>query len=438
MTATVFALSSGAGRAGVAVIRVSGGGACDALLALAGAPLPQPRMATLRRIVDPRTGEVLDRALVLWFAGKESFTGEPTAEIHVHGGRAVVASVLDALAACDGLRLAEPGEFTRRAFENGKLDLPQVEALSDLIAADTAMQRRQAMRGLSGALGRMAAGWRDYILAIRALLAAEIDFSDEGDVGESHTSEIDSLLLRLVGEMEAVVAASRKGRIVADGFRVALLGRPNSGKSTLLNALAGTDAAIVSEIAGTTRDVIEVRLDWDGYEVVLVDMAGIRETVDPVERLGVARAMEQARVADMRLWLDESGDWSGALGEIEELDLIRVRTKIDLLEGKSDDGASLGISAHTGCGLGALRQRILREIAEAGTAETATVTRLRQQEALGEALAACRRALEDAHGLVELRDHEVRTAERSLDVLVGRIGVEEVLGAVFERFCIGK
>jgi tRNA modification GTPase len=436
MTATIFALSSGTGRAGVAVIRISGTGAADALLALAGAPMPEPRVATLRRITDPRTGEPLDRALVLWFSGSASFTGEPSAEVHVHGGRAIVASVLDALASREGLRLAVPGEFTRRAFENGKLDLPQVEALSDLIAADTAMQRRQALRGLGGALGKMAADWRTQLVRIRALLAAEIDFSDEGDVGAGSATEIDSHLLRLIGGMEAAAGAARKGRIVADGFRVALIGRPNSGKSTLLNALSGTEAAIVSEIPGTTRDVIEVRLDWGGYEVVLVDTAGLRSTADPVEQSGVARALEQAQAADLLLWLDDRGEWDDP--PVDTKDSIRVRTKMDLGVALSEFQPDLSISARTGDGLDALRDRVLRAVREIEGSEAAVVSRVRQERALAAALAACRRAAEADSAALEIRDHEVRSAERALEVLVGRIGVEEVLGEVFSRFCIGK
>jgi tRNA modification GTPase len=435
---TIFALSSGAGRAGVAVIRISGSDAGAALEAMCG-PLPVERKAALRAIRDPSTGEAIDRGLALWFPAGRSFTGEPSAELQMHGGRAVVAAALAALERMDGLRLAGPGEFTRRAFENGRLDLAQVEALDDLIAADTAAQRRQALRGISGELGRIVAGWRDQLLAARSLLAAEIDFADEGDVGEEAAAGIDSLLLRLRGEVERVLASSDAGRIVAGGYRIAILGRPNSGKSSLLNALAGTDAAIVSEMPGTTRDVIEVRLDWDGFEVVLADTAGIRESADPVERIGMERAAARAADADLRLVLDETADWSVLDGFDSDADSIRVRTKLDLArpaDGISD--ADVSLSVVSGAGLTELRTAIVARARAAAPSEDVLIARRRQRDALASAKEALDRALALGPKHVELRDHEIRSAEAALDALVGRTGVEEVLGAVFARFCIGK
>jgi tRNA modification GTPase len=435
---TIFALSSGQGRAGVAVIRISGPAAASVLTAMCGSQLPHARRAGLRSIRDPMTREVLDRGLVLWFPGNAGFTGEPSAEFQVHGSRAVVASVLDALAGLDGCRAARPGEFTRRAFENGRLDLAQVEALDDLIAADTAMQRRQAMRGLEGRLGDVVRGWRKDLLMIRGLLAAEIDFSDEGDVGENASGGIDSDLFRLAEEMEEVLANGRRGRIVAAGYRVAILGKPNSGKSTLLNALSGSDAAIVSEFAGTTRDIIEVRLDWEGYEIVLTDTAGLRDTSDPVERIGVERARQKAQAADLCVFLDPDEDWSSEDG----LDIfgasIRVRSKSDVCGRQETMPGVLRLSTVTGEGLGELRHAILTRVREVGQVEHILVTRDRQVAALRDAAAALRRASALERSEVELRDHEVRAAEASLDVLLGRIGVEEMLSAVFSRFCVGK
>lgn len=435
---TIFAVSTGAGRAGVAVVRISGPAAEAALLALSGGPVPLPRTAVVRTLRDPGTGEVLDRGLVLLFPEGASFTGEASVELQVHGSRAVVAGLMTALGRLPGCRVAERGEFTRRAFENGKLDLAQVEALDDLIAADTAAQRRQALRGLDGRLGRVVAGWRGELLTIRGLLAAEIDFADEGDVGDAPAAGIDSHLLRLIESIDMVRASSRSGRIVAEGFRVVILGRPNSGKSTLLNALAGTDAAITSEIAGTTRDIVEVRLDWDGCEIVLADTAGLRETSDPVERIGVARALERGQAADLVLLLDSVANWLDLPEGLEMVDSIRVRSKSDIKLAAQADPDVLEVSALTGAGLPLLRAAILEKLRAAGSLDSVLLTRERQTRALDSARAALHRALLLPQGDVELRDHEVQAAGAALDVMIGRLGVEEVLSAVFSRFCVGK
>lgn len=435
---TIFALSSAPGRSGVAVIRISGPEAARAVLALCGAPLPEARRAALRTIRHPETGETLDRGLVLWFPEGASFTGEPSAELQVHGSRAVIAGVLGALAACPGCQPAQPGEFTRRAFENGKLDLAQVEALDDLIQADTAAQRRQAFRGLEGRLGERVRDWRQQLLMIRSLLAAEIDFADEGDVGSGLSREIDSLVLRLVADMRRVLSSSRMGRIVAGGYRVAILGRPNSGKSTLLNALSGSDSAIVSDVPGTTRDVIEVRVDWEGFEVVLLDTAGLRETHDPVEVIGIQRALARAADADLRVWIDPDADWSVIGADQEEGDSIRVRSKCDIDNENRFGCEALGVSALTGYGMNELKMAIIERIRGMGPAEDVLVIRERQANAMGLAADALDRLLGLQSDAIELRDHEVRAAETALDALLGRVGVEEMLGAVFGRFCIGK
>ncbi len=323
---TIFALSSGPGPSGVAVIRLSGPAAGAALTALAGR-LPPPRLATLARLRDP-AGDLLDEALVLYFAAGASFTGEEVVELQVHGGRAVVRAILKVLTEMPGLRFAAPGEFARRAFDNGRLDLPQVEALAALVAAESEGQRRQALRGTSGALGQRVELWRSWLLEAKALVAAAIDFSDEGDTAGVE-DVIRAPLAELQRDLATVLATANRGRIMTDGFRVAIVGRPNAGKSSLLNRLAGSDVAIVTEHAGTTRDVIEVRLDIGGHLVILQDTAGLRIASDPAEAIGIARARATASGADLILWLDEEGRF-----EDVELPLdrptIRIRTKSDL------------------------------------------------------------------------------------------------------------
>ena len=302
--ATIYALSSGHGRAGVAVIRVSGPAAGRALERLAGA-LPKPRYAALRTLRSP-AGEVLDGALVLWLPGPRSETGEDMAELHVHGGRAVIAGVLEALGAVDGCRPAEAGEFARRSFENGKIDLTAAEALADLVDADTAAQRRQALRQAGGALARLYDGWRAALIEAQALTEAAIDFADEGDVGEKAAAGAREAVARLLPRLRAHLDDGRRGEILREGFRVAIAGPPNAGKSSLLNALARREAAIVSEEAGTTRDIIEVTLDLGGVPVILSDTAGIRAAEGRVEREGIRRAVAHARAADLVVWLTDA------------------------------------------------------------------------------------------------------------------------------------
>ncbi len=434
---TIFALSTAPGRAGVAVVRISGPLSADALRALARGGLPDPRRAAVRRIVDPRTGETIDQALALWFPAPSSFTGEDCAELHVHGGRAVVAATLAALADLPGLRMAEAGEFTRRAFENGRIDMAQVEAIADLVDAETAEQRRQALAGLEGRLGEVVAGWRAEVLRLRGLVAADIDFSDEGDVGHSALTGIDSTLERLHVEMSDVLASAAHGRIVADGLRIAIVGRPNVGKSSLLNALAASDAAIVSEFAGTTRDVIEVKIDLDGYAVVLSDTAGLRHTEDPVERIGISRARQTACEADLVLHLDDGGswdDWSPQVGQRS----IRARTKCDLAPTIGFDSDTVRISTKSGEGLEKLRALIVQHLHSTRPGGSVVVARERQRVAMAGAIACCERARALGTRDVELLDHEIRAMEAALETLIGRIGVEDVLGEVFARFCVGK
>ncbi len=304
---TIFALSSGRPPAAIAVVRMSGPRAGDALKALSG-KIPSPRQAGLARVRDPQTNEVIDEALALWFPAPHSETGEDVAELQLHGGRAVIAAVLAALSRIEGLRPAEAGEFTRRAFENGKLDLTAVEGLADLVMAETQGQRRQAFRQLKGLLGDRAETWRQRLIQTLALVEAAIDFSDEADVPDNLLAPALSLARELETEIAAALADGGRGERLREGLVVAIAGPPNAGKSTLLNRIARREAAIVSPYAGTTRDVIEVHLDLAGWPVTLLDTAGIRESDDPVEMEGVRRARERAAAADLVLWVVDAGD----------------------------------------------------------------------------------------------------------------------------------
>ncbi len=435
---TIFALASGAGRSAIAVVRLSGPATGTALKLLGGTRL-EPRRATLVALRDPDTREPLDRALMLWFPRPHSFTGEDAGELHLHGGRAVVAGVLSALARVDGLRLAEPGEFTRRAFRNGKMDLPAVEGLADLIDAQTQAQRRQALRQLDGALGRWVEGLREGLLGALALAEGAIDFAEEDDLVASFRREISDRVAAVQAIIGAQLEASASGERLREGIVVTLAGPTNAGKSTLLNALAGRDVAIVSAHAGTTRDAIEVELDLGGCPLVLIDTAGLRETDDPVEREGMARARARAASADLVLWLSQEGvgceaaDLPATTGE-----LWRVATKIDLT-GEPTDKADYAISARTGAGLGRLLAG-LRAFAGQHTAggETALITRLRHRVALEEARDALARVLASEQADLELVAEDLRSANAALSSLIGAVQVEEVLGSIFARFCIGK
>src|SRR5579885_2735302 len=307
---TIFALSSGRAPAAIAFIRISGPRAGEALKALTGRS-PEPRKAAFARVRDPQTQEPIDEALALWFPAPASETGEDTAELQLHGGRAVIAATLATLGKIDGLRPAEAGEFTRRAFENGKLDLTAVEGLADLVMAETEGQRRQALRQMQGALGVRAESWRERLVRALALIEARIDFVDEADVPEDLVQPALALARELAGDIEAVLADGRRGERLREGLVVAIAGPPNAGKSTLLNRIARREAAIVSPYAGTTRDVIEVHLDLDGWPVTLVDTAGIRATGDPVEMEGVRRARARAAAADIVLWVVDAHAWPG-------------------------------------------------------------------------------------------------------------------------------
>jgi len=423
---TIFALASARGRAGVSVVRMSGPGADAALGALCG-PLPPERTAALRTLRIG--GEIVDRALVLRFARGASFTGEAVAELHLHGSVAVVSAVLGALGRMAGLRLAEPGEFTRRALENDRLDLAQVEGLGDLIAAETEAQRRQAMRLFAGELGARAAAWRARGLGLLARIEAAIDFSEEEiprDLEEGLAGELRALAEELEGQLRGHGAAER----IREGFEVAIIGAPNSGKSTLLNRLAGREAAITSAIAGTTRDVIEVRMDIGGLAVTLLDTAGLRESADPIETIGIARSLERAERADLRVHLRDPAEPGPAAAD-------RLSGPEDIvIYGKSDlHGRQPGISGLTGAGIEDLVAEISSRLSSRA-AGAGIVVRARHRVAL-EAAAAALQAAAGAQA-VEMRAEELRIAMARLDAIVGRIDVEHILGEIFASFCIGK
>lgn len=426
---TIFALATAYGKAGVAVIRVSGPLAHHAGSILAGS-LPQPRVSGLRVLKDGQ-GVRLDEALVLVFPDKQSFTGEAVVEFQLHGSTAVVSAVLRVLSEIQGLRQAEPGEFTRRALENGRLDLAQVEGLADLIDSETEAQRRQALRVLSGDLGDQAEKWRRDLIRATALLEATIDFADEEvptDVSPEVLTLTQSVLASLKKEISGVKSAER----IRTGFEVAIVGAPNVGKSTLLNALAGRDAAITSEYAGTTRDVIEVRMDLGGLPVTLLDTAGLRETEDKVEEIGIARARERADLADLRVFLvegDKRPDFEPHRGDIV------LKAKADLLEDKC--GA---ISGTSGEGVPDLIEKVTQRLSDQA-ASAGIATRERHRIAMihaVEAMESAERFVLVGEEVTDLAAEELRSAIRSLDSLVGRIDVENVLDEIFSSFCLGK
>lgn len=444
MTDTICALASGAGRAGVAVVRVSGPRAGEALEALSGS-LPRPRVASLRRLKDA-SGAALDDALVLWFPAPASFTGEDVAEFHLHGGPAVVAATIDAVIRLPGVRLAEPGEYTRRAFENGKLDLAQAEGLADLIDAETEGQRRQALRQMEGALSALVEGWRAELVSALALLEAEIDFPDE-DLPGGLSARVGPMLAALADAIAVHLADGRRGERVREGYRVAILGAPNAGKSSLLNALARREAAIVSDIPGTTRDVVEVRLVLAGFPVWIADTAGLRETADAIEAEGVRRALARAEEADLRIGVVEAGADAEAalLTALRPGDLV-VRSKGDLFGSERGPGLDprfvrddIVVSVLTGEGLAALETAVAARVEAAlGAREAPALTRARHRRALEDAEAAIRRAMSALDLGAELAAEDLRLAARALGRIAGRVDVEEILGEIFSAFCIGK
>ncbi len=447
MTDTIFALATAAGRAAVAVVRVSGPATRDVVGALAG-KVPAPRLAGLRRL--RHDGVELDEALVLFFEGPASYTGEDAAEFHVHGGPAVVEALVDALADL-GLRLAEPGEFTRRAFGNGKLDLAQAEGVADLIDAETEGQRRQALGQIGGALSQRYDRWRELLVHALAMLEAAVDFPDE-DLPEEVAARARPGLEVLNAEIAAALADVFRGRRVRDGYRIALVGAPNAGKSTLLNALAERDAAIVTDTPGTTRDIIEVPLVLGGYRVLLADTAGLRETGDAIEAEGVRRARAWAQAADLRIWVFDGFHVEQSMGEGTDLlspgDWVAIN-KIDIADAAvvtevRNHFAARGltveaISAHSPDAVGQFRAQLTSHVTSAlSGSEFPAATRQRHAERLREAQIYLERALSDVGLEVELAAEDVRLAARALAKITGRIDTEDVLDRVFSSFCIGK
>lgn len=434
---TIFAFATGPLPSAIAIVRVSGPRAGDVLTALTGS-LPSPRRA-VRCDLRTRDGELIDDGVAVWFPAPASATGEDVAELHIHGSRAVAAALIKTLSAFDGVRPAEPGEFTRRGFENGKLDLTEAEGLDDLIHADTDAQRRQALRQLGGVLGDRARRWRDQIIEALALVEAGIDFSDEGDVADELMGPARAKIAELSAEIAEVLAEQGRGEKLRDGMVVAIAGPPNVGKSTLINRLARREVAIVSPYAGTTRDVIEVQLDLDGYPVTVIDTAGLRDSDDPVEQEGVRRARARAAAADLVLWLSTATDASDP--DVSGPEVWRVRNKIDLTVGDVGSGGAehaFRISAATGEGFAELLRALTRFAAQYfGSAEAGLITRDRHRLLLAEASASLERSL--VSGLAEeIVAEELRASAHSLGRLLGRVDVEDVLGEIFSRFCIGK
>ena len=432
MTPTLFALATPPGRGAIAVIRLSGPDTARALTAL-GADRLKPRTAHLRPLFHG--GRRLDEALVLWFPAPNSYTGEDCAELHLHGGRAVVEAVSAALIAL-GIEPAGPGEFTRRAFQNGKLDLAQAEAVADLIDAETAAQASQALGQLDGALSQTYAGFRADLLKALALVEAEIDFPDE-EIPDNLARTAGPVLDGLTADLQAALADSRRGERVRDGYRIVLIGETNAGKSSLFNALVSREAAIVTPIPGTTRDVLDAELVIGGYAVTLSDTAGLRDSDDVVEAEGVRRARARAEAADLRVWVRAPGDPEGAAAAFVRPGDLTVWTKADLEPVASPEG--LTVSTTTGQGLGDLHDWIADRLArDLSGADFPAVTRERHRRRLTEALDAVRAARSILDRSPEMAGDNLRRAADALARVTGAIGVEDVLGEVFASFCIGK
>lgn len=438
--ATIFALASAAGKAGVAVVRISGPDAASALRVVLGEQaMPEPRRASLRGIVGSN-GEAIDQGLVLWFPGPGSYTGEDLVELHVHGGRAIIADVLERLSGLPGCRSAEAGEFSRRAFENGRLDLTQVEAVADLIDAETTAQRRQAVRQLGGELGRLYERWRAVILTALAHVEASIDFIEE-DLPEDLWLPHKKRVAETLAEIRTHLADGRRGERLRSGVSVAIVGPPNAGKSSLMNALARRDVAIVSETAGTTRDVIEVHLDLDGYPAVVADTAGVREAAEAVEQEGVRRALARAEAADLRLIIVDGSDPESVRAgmALSGRDCLLIANKIDLVpEGMELPERWIPVSMQTGSGLRGLLGLLRGEVeARVGGVDGALLTQARHREALERSVAALSEALVDELAIEE-RAEWLRVAAQGLGRITGRVDVEDLLDVIFADFCIGK
>ena len=441
---TIFALSSGAGLAGIAVFRLSGDAALPTLERLTGLSSPTVRFAHRVVVSDSENKEIIDDGLALYFPGPSSFTGEDVVELHLHGSRAVCNEIITLLSEQPDVRLAEAGEFTRRAFDHGKLDLTAAEALGDLINAETAVQRRQAQRQLRGELADLYNGWRERLLNAIALFEAEIDFSDE-DLPDGLRYQVDQLISGLQKEVLVHLLDPERGRLVRDGFYIAIVGPPNAGKSSLLNWLARRDVAIVSEVAGTTRDVIEVHLDLGGYPVILADTAGLRESRDGIEAAGVERALERATNADLRIAVFDGSKWPEVDPTTRDVvasgNVLAVMNKIDLginlAAGDGDMVPLMGVSARTGDGLDILLEKLTQEVSErCYPSAMPAINRKRHLIALQECADALERFTSSPE--TELAAEDLRQASRALGKITGCVNVEEVLDIIFREFCIGK
>lgn len=437
---TIYALSSGAGRAALAVLRLSGRETRSLVQALAGVP-PPPRTAVLRNIRDG-AGEILDKAIVLWFPGPSSFTGEDCAEFHLHGSPGVIQAVMAACSAWPDVRPAEAGEFTRRAFINGKMDLVEAEGLADLLEARTAGQRRQAFRQMSGAASSVFEAWRDQLLLIRADIEASVDFADEEGVAEAAAPAIDRRIAALLSEMDESLRRSTASEVIRDGVRVVLAGHPNTGKSSLLNALSQREAAIVSAIPGTTRDTIEVTMDIGGIPVILTDTAGLRtRATDLVEEEGIRRTRKHMAGADILVWVWSADVPGSEMVETDAAPDLALCNKADLeaeREASPPQGGLL-VSTRTGQGMSLLLERLSGLLQDRyGAAESALVVSARQKNAVQRSIRHLNDALNIPAASVELKAEDIRRASEEIGRLTGRVDVEEWLGAIFSRFCIGK
>lgn len=440
---TIVALASGAGRAGVAVIRVSGSQVAALIPQITSLrETPQPRMAVLCDIQNPADKSLIDRALLLYFKAPHSFTGEDVLELHVHGGTAIIKDVLSLLCSFEHVELAGPGAFSRRAFENGKLDLTEAEAIADLVDAQTSQQRRQALRQMNGELGRLYQGWAERLTHILALSEAEIDFADEEDIPTEITAGREEERAALLQEIKNHLADNHRGEKIREGFTVALLGAPNAGKSSLLNALTRQETAIVSSTPGTTRDVIEAQLDLGGYAVTLADTAGLREAADEIESEGVRRALMRAQHADFKILLFDGtvlpDKETKALFDSNTLIVVNKSDKADhKLKNDPFFAEALTISAKQGNGVPALTSRLIKEIEKRfASTDLPALTRIRHRQNLEECVTHLSRAGDVAH--VELRTEDLRLALRALGRITGRVDVEDLLDRIFSSFCIGK
>lgn len=436
---TIFAISSGVGRSAVAIVRVSGPSVRESVELIAGS-LPEPRKAVLKTFRNPATGEMIDRGLALFFPGPKSFTGEDCAEFHIHGGRASAAAMIEVLGAIKETRPADPGEFARRALVNGKMDLAAIEGLGDLIDAETEWQRRAALRQAEGALGREAQIWRGALIEALALLEAEIDFPEEEDTLSSPgRGKIAALLSPVFAGLKAQLSIARESERLREGVQIVIAGPPNAGKSALLNALTRRDVAIVSPFAGTTRDTIEVHLDLGGCPLTLIDTAGLRECADAIEEIGIFRAREKAKSADLVLWLSEAR--AAVAPAIQSTEIWAVFTKSDLLAqaDKRSRGQELCISAKTGENIDLLLRR-LEEFAHTSLGDgcTGLIARERHRQCFAAAAEALARILDDPNTPAELAADDLRHAIFALQRLTGAVDVEDILDEIFSRFCIGK